>query len=94
MKKLAQIKLSVSILKQAKRYIAYSPAFDLSTSGKSEQEAKKRFAEAALLLVEELDKAGTLDEVLKELGWENKRRQWNPPHTSNESIGLRMPIPA
>ena len=52
MKKLVQIKLSVSVLKQGKRYIVYSPALDLSTSGKSDAEAKKRFSEAAMIFME------------------------------------------
>lgn len=95
MKKFAQIKLTINILKQAKRYVAYSPALDLSTSGKTENEAKKRFAEASLLLVEELDKAGTLGDVLKELGWRKAEKRWAPPKiVSQEGFGLRMPVAA
>ena len=76
MKKFVLTNLVVNILKQANRYIVYSPALDLSTSGRSETEAKKRFGEAAMLLVEELDKAGTLGEILRELGWRQAQKQW------------------
>jgi hypothetical protein len=80
-------------LKQGNRYIVYSPALDLSTSGKSEREAKKRFGEAALLLVEELDKAGTLTEVLGELGWRQERKRWTPPAViSQASVDLHVPV--
>jgi len=91
MKKIAAIKLSVSVLKQDNRYVAYSPALDLSTSGKSETEAKKRFGEAALLLIEELDKAGTLREMFKELGWKQAQKRWSPPKEVQKSVELQIP---
>jgi hypothetical protein len=93
-KKLAQINLMVSILKQGNRYIVYSPALDLSTSGKSQDQARKRFAEAALLLIEELGRAGTVHDVLTELGWRQERKQWEPPAVSQEGLSLRVPIAA
>jgi hypothetical protein len=95
MKDSAQIQLTVSIIKQGNRFIAYSPAFDLSTSGRSEKQVKRRFEEAASLFVEELAKAGTMNDVLKELGWYQVRKQWEPPKIiSQESIGFRMPVVA
>ena len=95
MKTFAKITLTVNILKQAGRYIAYSPALDLSTSGKTEKEAKKRFGEASFLFIEELEKGGTLHEVLRELGWRRAHKQWSPPKiVSQEVIGVRMPVSA
>lgn len=95
MKKLTQVKLTLQVFKQAKRYIAYSQALDLSTSGRSEIEAKKRFGEAAMLFIEELYKAGTLQDVLRELGWKQAQRQWSPPKiVSEEAVGVRVPIAA
>ena len=95
MRKFAQIKLTVNILKQAGRYVVYSPALDFSTSGKTEKEAKKRFGEASFLLIEELDKAGTLSDVLLELGWHQAQKQWSPPEIiSQDAVGVRMPIAA
>jgi len=95
MKKFARIQLTISVLKQGNRYVAYAPALDLSTSGRSEKEAKKRFVEAAMLLLEELDAAGTMHEVLIELGWKQERKQWAPPRViSEEAVGLRMPVAA
>ena len=89
------IKVTLSILKQGKRFIAYSPALDLSTSGRSQQEVKKRFTEAALLFLEELYHAGTMRDVLQELGWQQVRKQWMPPQIiSQEALGVRMPVMA
>ena len=92
MKKFAHIKLTVSVLKQDSRYVAYAPALDLSSSGKTEKQAKTRFVQAAMLFIEELDKAGTINEVFKELGWKREQKQWAPPTViSQEAIGLRVP---
>jgi predicted RNase H-like HicB family nuclease len=44
----------VAILREGKRFVAYTPALDLSTSGKTQAEAKARFQEAAELFFEEL----------------------------------------
>ena len=41
--------LTVNFLREGKRFIAYSPALDLSTSGKTYEEARQRFQEAAQL---------------------------------------------
>ncbi|MEK7636828.1 MAG: hypothetical protein AAB402_00355 [Patescibacteria group bacterium] len=48
--------LPVSILREGKRFIAYTPALDLSTSGKTFDQAKQRFAEAAELFFEETER--------------------------------------
>jgi len=47
--------LVVNILRQGKRYIAHAPALDISTSGKSPAEARKRFAELVPVFFEELE---------------------------------------
>lgn len=95
MKKVVLINLTIDIIKQADRYVAYSPALDLSTSGSSEAKVKKRFDEAAMLFIEELEKAGTLRDVLRELGWRRAQKQWSPPEiVSQKAVGIRMPVAA
>jgi len=69
----------VNFFREGKTFIAYSPVLDLSTSGGSFEEAKKRFREVVGIFFEELIKKGTLDEVLSGLGWQKKRREWLPP---------------
>jgi len=74
-----EVNLPVSLLKDGNKYIAYTPALDLSTSGKSYKEAKTRFAEIVDIFFEELISKGTLDSVLSDLGWQKNKSQWNPP---------------
>lgn len=95
MKRFAQVKLNVEFIKQENRYVAYSPALDLSTSGKSLAEVKRRFAEATGLFMEELNKSGTTEEVFKELGWKITRNEVTPPKVVNqEMMDLRVPVGA
>lgn len=86
-----KLQLSVQITKQGKRFIAWAPAFDLSTSGRTIKEARRRFEEAAQLFVDELIEAGTLNEVLSDLGWKKTQQSWLPPkivkeHTMNVTV--------
>ena len=83
----------MSILREKNRYIAYTTALDLSTSGRTYQEAKRRFGEAVNIFFEELEKMGTLDEVLQNLGWRKMQKQWQPPVVvSHESEIVRVPV--
>ncbi|MDO8659196.1 MAG: hypothetical protein Q7K54_01210 [Candidatus Parcubacteria bacterium] len=85
--------LPVLITKQNKRFVAFTPALDVSTSGKSIKEAKKRFVELANVFLEEIFEAKTADDVLSELGWKKVQKKWNPPEIiSSQSIGLRIPV--
>jgi predicted RNase H-like HicB family nuclease len=80
MKKLMmRANLPVIFLKERGRFVAYTPALDLSTAGKTLAQAERRFAEAAKLFFEECQEMGTLDEVLRNLGWTKSRNAWNPP---------------
>jgi predicted RNase H-like HicB family nuclease len=92
--------LTVNIRKQGGRYIAYSPALDLATSGKTEAEAKRRFGELVPLFIEELEEAGTTTDVLGELGWQKgaagktKSAAWMPPSHKSEEVAVRIPVAA
>ncbi len=85
--------LPVMITKQGKRFVAYTPALDISTSGKSERDVKSKFEELAHLFLEEVAEAGTANDVLSELGWKKVEKRWTPPKViSSKSIGIEMPV--
>lgn len=71
--------LPVSIFREGKYFIAYTPVLDLSTSGKDYEQVKKRFHEVVSIFFEELVKKGTLEKVLGELGWTKTNKRWSPP---------------
>jgi hypothetical protein len=85
--------LSVIITKQNKRFVAYTPALDICTSGKTEKEVKTRFVELANIFLEELVEMGTTNEVLFELGWTKVQKKWTPPKiVSSPYINLSIPV--
>lgn len=55
-----EVNLPVSILKEGKDFIAYSPALDISTAGRTFEEARKRFNEMVKIFFEEILQKGTL----------------------------------
>ncbi|MEK7187711.1 MAG: hypothetical protein AAB691_02605 [Patescibacteria group bacterium] len=85
-------KLSVVFIREGKRYIAHSPALDLSTSGRSFAQAKKRFEEAASLFFEEIMSKGTVANVLSGLGWTKQRKIWQPPVIISQHIETIIPV--
>lgn len=73
------INIPITVFKEGDRFISYSPAIDLSTSGETFEEARKKFAEATVLFFEEIVDKGTVDEVLEDLGWHKVDHNWQPP---------------
>jgi len=58
------------VIKRAGRwYIAFCPPLDLTTQGRTEEEAKKNLLEASQLFITSCLERGTLDQALKELGF-------------------------
>lgn len=89
--------LPVLFIKEYGKYIAYTPALDLSTSGDSVPHAKKRFVEAVTLFLRETIKMGTLEEVLLSCGWEKVSKPkagWRPPLiVSQDHVPVNIPTP-
>jgi len=71
------IKISISLLsfKENDNYIIYSPALDLSGYGKNLEEAKGSFSEALNEFCRYTINKGTFSEVLKDLGWNIKKKK-------------------
>ena len=85
----------MSIFKEGKTYVAYSPALELSSCGKSVAHAQKMFAEAVDLFFEYLIKHGTLEKVLLDLGWQKKDKNLVPPlEVLHEIQSISIPLRA
>jgi len=87
-----EAKIPVLFFEEGGKVIAYSPAFDLSTCGDTEEKARNRFAEAVKIFLGEITKMGTLSEVLEECGWRKvpKKHEWHPPvyKTTEEAVSI------
>ena len=77
--KYVRLKVPVSFFREGKRFVAYSPALELSTSGRTLDEVQHRFAEAVEIFFEEIEDLGTTEEVLRSLGWQRVQRSWVAP---------------
>lgn len=80
------VQLPVSIFREGKSFVAYTPSLDISTCGSTLAETKKRFSEIVEIFFEELDLNGTTKEVLESLGWEKLDHSWSPPLEVSHSI--------
>lgn len=78
--------LPVSFLREGESFIAYTPALDLATAGKTFEEAKLHFEEAVNLFFEEIIKEETLDDVLTDLGWQKINKTYFPPIAISHQI--------
>lgn len=76
---LKEVNLPVTIFKEGKSYIAYSPALDISTSAKTYKKAQARFLELVEIFLSEIHEMGTLDTVLQNMGWQKVKSNWMPP---------------
>ena len=96
--KFQKVVLSVAFYREGNKFIAYSPAFDLSTCGDSQEQAKRRFEEALKIFLEEIDKMGTFEDVLLECGWRkigHTQKRWEPPqYVGQAPKEIRIPCPA
>lgn len=88
------LQLSVDISKHGRKFVAYSPALDISTVGKSEKEAKDRFAELVEIFFGEVEENSSIETVLRELGWKKVRKQWQPPKVTHQSVAVQVPAAA
>jgi len=91
-KGIKHLNLPVSFIKEGKQFVAWTPALDLSTAGRSIEEVKKNFAEAVGIFFEEIIAAGTLEDVLLDLGWKHQGQEFIPPVISQgvESVKIHF----
>jgi predicted RNase H-like HicB family nuclease len=75
-------RIPVIILKEGRMFVAFSPALDLATCGRTYDEAYRNLREAVELFFEECLARGTLDAALESCGWRKTKTrppQWVAP---------------
>ncbi|MGE5445160.1 MAG: type II toxin-antitoxin system HicB family antitoxin [Ignavibacteriales bacterium] len=74
-----EIDLTMQLWKEGDMYVSYSPELDISSCGRTSQEAKKNLREAVEAFLEESDHMGTLQELLEESGFIKDETGWKRP---------------
>ena len=96
----AQFQLFGVLKKEGGWYIAHCPPLDITTQGRTEEEAKKNLVEASELFVTSCFERGTFEQALRELGWRVVAGQTLPhagnarKHAQRPQLGeFRFPVP-
>ena len=78
------------VFREGDAFVAYSPALDLSSCGGTEKEARRMFAEAAKIFLDEIIRMGTVDDVLTEFGWKRitQTQSWSPPTYKQDFVKI------
>ena len=79
------IGLHVDIIEEDGYFVAYCPALELSSYGKNEETAKKRFVEEVKIFFNETGRKGTLEKYLLKMGWTIKNKP-TPEYTPPDNI--------
>lgn len=87
------LSLPVLFLKEKRTFVAYTPALDLSASGSTIAKAKRNFEVTLRLFLEELAEAGTVEQVLRDMGWSKQERRWQPPVEVRRVVHLPFRVP-
>ena len=64
-----KIDFDVVVFLERDSYVAYTPELDVSSCGKSVDEARRNLLTVVRLFIEEAEKLGTLNQILDEAGY-------------------------
>lgn len=76
---IGEITFTMQVFKEGPSFVAHTPELDVSSAGKTVEEAKARLREAVEAFVEEAQRMGTLTEILEEAGYERTAEGWKAP---------------
>ena len=83
------IQFTSQVFKDGKMYVAYAPELDLSSCATTKAKAQKNLLEAVRLFLEEAEKKGSLEEILKEAGFvQHKKRLEGPKFITTQRVTL------
>ena len=76
-----QIEFTSLIFKEGDTFVSYCPELAVASCGETLDEARRRLPAAVRLFLEESQRMGTLEEILREEGFvpRDKGAGWSPP---------------
>ena len=80
-----KLKVTEELWKEGNMYVSYCPELDIASCGESIDQAKKNLKEVILINLEEAQKLGTLDSLLKDAGFEETQEVL---HLRKELVGF------
>jgi len=96
----AEFRLFGTLKRQGGWYVAHCPPLDITTQGKTEEEARRNLIEASELFVVSCFERGTFEQALRELGWlvapagsVARIGEKHPAAVPAGSFGFPIPVP-
>lgn len=74
-----ELDFDTHIFKEGDMYVAYAPAFDVSSCGATGEEARRNISDAVRGFLAVSAEMGTLEEILQEAGYRREGNGWRPP---------------
>jgi predicted RNase H-like HicB family nuclease len=79
------------IFKEGDAYVAYVPALDVSSCGATGEEARRNIRDAVRGFLDASADMGTLDEILREAGYQQDGDDWRAPEfVSVDRLRMRL----
>jgi predicted RNase H-like HicB family nuclease len=88
-----KIQFTSQVFKEGRMFVAHSPELDVSSCATSKRKALANLQEAVRLFLEEAERKGSLDEILKEAGFSRHRHTLVGPkliHTSRTTMPFNI----
>jgi predicted RNase H-like HicB family nuclease len=86
-----EIQFTIQVFRDGKMYVAHTPELDVSSCATTRAKAEKNLKEAVRLFLEEAEKIGTLEQILEESGFvQRKRRYEGPKFVTTERVTVPL----
>jgi predicted RNase H-like HicB family nuclease len=88
-----EIQFTTRIFKEGRTFVAHALELDVSSCGGSKDKALRNLKEAIRLFLEEAEKMGTLEQILREAGYSRtKQKIAGPKSISVQRVTLPLPL--
>jgi predicted RNase H-like HicB family nuclease len=74
-----EIQFTIQVFRDGRMYVAHAPELDVSSCATTRAKAEKNLKEAVRLFLEEAEKIGTLEQILEEAGFVQRKRRFEGP---------------
>ncbi len=89
---IGEVAFTIQVFKEGQALVAYAPELDVSSAGRTIEEAKAHLLEAVEAFLEEAQRMGTLADVLADSGYERTPDGWKGPDLlSQERAKVALP---
>lgn len=86
-----QIQFTTRIFKERRTYVAHALELDVASCGGTKERAVRNLKEAVGLFLEEAEKLGTLEQILREAGYNKSKQKLASPKFIVQRMSLPLP---